>query len=315
MDISGISASAVKIAVCTKNVSDPSSSPLTHGYGSGFFVKRKQKTYLITNFHVVYGIDHITGCDLRQNTACDIDLLELYFYKYIKDNEVQRDIIRLDLSVDKSRIKTYSKSKELIVNNNKMKLPEVDIVAIDVTNELTNCRVLYIEDYVNDHAMSASIGIDSRICVVGFPFGDKDSTGLPIFKYSFIASEPNIDQIDPYFYIDTNSVHGMSGGLVFYKEKLNIVNLTFDHKATVKYESKLVGVYAGRCSNEENDITSHLGRVWRYELIDNVIDGTQYKKTKSSITSKFVYNIVKETDDVENGILAFSPIKDDDVFP
>ena len=131
---------------------------------------------------------------------------------------------------------------------------------------LTNNRVLYIEDYVNDHAIPASIGIDLRICVVVFPLGDNDPTGLPIFKYSFIASEPNIDQIEPFFYIDTNSVHGMS--VFFYKEKLDIVNLTVDHKAKNKYEAKLVGVYACRCSNEENDITSHLGRVWRYELID-----------------------------------------------
>ena len=113
MDISGISASAVKIAVCTKSVSDPSYPPLIHGFGSVFFVKRKNRTYLITNFHVVYGIDHITGRDLRDNSACDIDLLEVLFYKYTNENEVKRDVLHLDLSIDKSRSKKYSEYNEL----------------------------------------------------------------------------------------------------------------------------------------------------------------------------------------------------------
>lgn len=90
----------------------------------------------------------------------------------------------------------------------------------------------------------------------------------------------------------------MSGSIVFYRQK-RLVCIYSGGKISVKFDAAILGVYAGRFSDESNEIQSHLGRVWSYLFINAIIFGKQlrnYYKTNQNESCDCIY-VPKEIDD------------------
>jgi hypothetical protein len=124
--------------------------------------------------------------------------------------------------------------------------------------------------------------------VIGFPRGLQTGFGLPIWKSTFIASEPHYDivvddQKLPAFFLDGYTREGMSGSPVFARYRgmwdLNDPYEKVDPDAPGFWDRKdvamfgaegteFIGIYSGRIPEKEGEAA--LGLCWRKSAIEDV---------------------------------------------
>jgi hypothetical protein len=127
--------------------------------------------------------------------------------------------------------------------------------------------------------------------VIGYPRGLKTGFGLPIWKSTFIASEPHYDvEIAgtrlPAFFLDGYTREGMSGSPVFaryrgmwdLKDPYKLVNPdepNFWSREDIAINgsegTEFIGIYSGRIPEKEGEAA--LGLCWRKDAIERVCSG------------------------------------------
>jgi Trypsin-like peptidase domain len=222
------------------------------GTGTGFVVQKNDKAYLVTNWHVVSA--------RRPDTGAAMDPMERY-----------PDEIRI-LQNQKGHLGSWIYKSEKLVNEKNEALwiehpagRGVDVVFLPLTN-LSDVQ-LYP---VNLELRKTQITIlpTSPLSIVGFPFGQSESGGLPIWKTGTVASDPDIDyDKTPQILVDCTGRPGMSGSPVYarrigpYSEGAGLV---FSSNATT---DRFIGIYAGSI-----DDRSEIGRVWKASAIMTIYD-------------------------------------------
>lgn len=173
--------------------------------GTGFFVKRKEKQYLITNWHNVTAKNPNTGDFI--NYAVEPDFLKVQIYK----NKEILEPVDFKISLKNNQGKPVW--LEHPTHGSK-----VDVVAIPV--EIPQDKlVMFIEECIEPYNENTVSSVKDDVYVLGFPFGISIANIFPIWKRASIASEPIVDIDDlPKMYIDTASRPGMSGSPVIYKK-------------------------------------------------------------------------------------------------
>ena len=148
----------------------------------------------------------------------------------------------------------------------------IDVAVIPMKTEMDK-YILDIEDAEEPYNENVNLNIADEIYIIGFPFGRIGGV-LPIWKKASVASEPGIDLNDmPYYFADTATKSGMSGSpVILYQRRPIIIAESMQGKFS-RYRTKFVGIYSGRIgANTENKNDAQLGRVWKTEVIDKIID-------------------------------------------
>jgi len=229
--------------------------------GTGFFVKRKENKYLITNWHNVTAKNPNTGDFI--NYAIEPDLLKVQIYK---NQEI--------LEPADFEIPLKDNQGNPVWLEHPTEGGKIDVVAIPV--EIPDDKlVMFIEECIEPYNEDTISSVKDDVYVLGFPFGLSIASIFPIWKRASIASEPIVD-IDnlPKMYIDTASRPGMSGSPVIYKKKRGIA--ISDRKPDLpgaklgRHYMKMIGIYSGRIGTDDEKKVQ-LGIVWKYDVIDQII--------------------------------------------
>jgi len=228
--------------------------------GTGFIYEYETKKYLITNWHIVTGLDPKTKNPITKHGGIPNDLTMIYL-----SNKAPFEWRQCTLELYNDNISDWlihPVHKEL-----------VDVVAMElelpdyfdgVFKPINTCK---FDDF--------DLRIADDIFVLGFPYSLTGGGYFPIWKRGSVASEPQIDYEGiPKFLIDTATRPGMSGAPVVLR-RVGLHNKS-GNKITVETIigeiRNFVGIYSGRKVGD-NDFEAQLGVVWKKELIEEIIKG------------------------------------------
>ena len=224
------------------------------GTATGFLVKEKDRTFLITNRHVVTGRDQNTGKPIHPSCGIPDEVL-IYQNKlrHLAHKVLKRESLFL---FDSPRWFEHPALGH-----------RADVVALELTD--TNDVEVYdysLEDLGPDIFLAPSV----MVSVVGFPFGLAVGETLAVWSTGFIASDIEVDYMDlPVFLIDCRARKGQSGSPVVAYRAGGPVPLR--NSATATYPGpvrKFLGIYSGRINAE-----SDLGMVWKPDVIREIVRG------------------------------------------
>lgn len=228
------------------------------GTATAFAYKHNNNKYLVTNYHVAYGINPETKKVINSMGAIPNKIECNYYTKDLKSK-----YFRIDYIDDTNPFKYISKDGNII-----------DIAIYQLPNSFDGVCINEIGEIFNEPAYEDKLNLKITEClyVLGYPRGiNVEET--PIWKRSSIASEPDLDINGvPSFYIDTTTREGMSGApVIIYCGDGNYRNAEGTYIMAGYSVYKFIGIYSGRDRNDEPHI-AQLGRVWKRELIDTVIE-------------------------------------------
>lgn len=238
--------------------------PIAIATGFTLITKTRRDIFLVTNWHCVTGIHPDTKKPLSANGLSHPEIMKVYFHEKNKLGNWIPVLINL---IDEHGNKNYI---EHSLGS------EVDVVAIRISpNE--NIDVFSINDSI---VGKFDKEVSDPCSIVGFPVGIAANGKFPIWKTGNIATDIDIPWDNKkMFLIDATTRKGMSGSPVYCLNNGVIKNGEVFGLMGRK-QLNFLGVYAGRL-----DETTELGRVWKLDYVQDIIDS--YYKNKSSKSSLF----------------------------
>lgn len=227
------------------------------GCATGFFYAHNKRTFLVTNWHVVTGINPNTSTVLHSGGAVP-------------------DTLALCVSGTKTTanggqgVRWTWRNLSLLDSDNKPIWTEhptygrkVDIVAIPLSGlDETAIRPANAQDLDLE---KLRLYPSMATFVLGFPRGMSGGGHFPIWKRATIATEPELD-IDglPRLYIDTATREGMSGAPVYAQEVGYWLpdGTTDPDQGSFGKGMSFIGIYSGRIGAED-EFKAQLGIVWK----------------------------------------------------
>lgn len=283
-------------AIAKKIVIDPlyASTTIVVGIKNGkekikasgfFFVDEKDKLYLVTNKHVIYG------------------------EKFAEEVDPIIDKIKLNLHVDPNNLK---KNKELTINlieGRKKKWlelrsnPEVDVVLIIADIDRTKYFLIPLnKSFIETGTMQVSF---EKIFIMGYPFGWYDKVNnLPITRVGHLSSPFKVPFMGKQVMLgDVETHNGMSGSPVFmrledYTEKKG-------DKSTMHIGSTkivLLGIHSGqplwqledKKSGKKKAINHTLRNIWFADIILDIIKDEKISTTITVERRKEVAKLISD---------------------
>ncbi|MBZ5660452.1 MAG: serine protease [Acidobacteriia bacterium] len=227
------------------------SNKLDLGTATGFVVQKGSKYYLVTNWHVIAGRrpDNNLVLDAKGRAPDQIRILQNTNKKLGEWHWVTEDLYDPTTHLPRWIEHALGRRVDLVM------LPlestdDVQFYPLDL--ELRNKSIELIPA--------------SEVSIVGFPFGNVSSAGLPIWKAGSVASDPDVNyQSSAQFLVDTTSRPGMSGSPVYARR----IGSYRDENGNLVIGSadKFLGVYAG-----DIDSASEVGRVWKASALMEIYD-------------------------------------------
>ena len=257
MNIHSHSTKVFQIELFTKETGHPM------GTGTGFFCSYKDKIYVITNYHVLSGLNPFTGEILHPSGAVPGKI------------EFDFDIIR-DLPNDRKQhiphrysINLYNAEDERLWLEHPQFGNNCDVVAFELNEELKSqipegCRIGSIE-IEKELEYGATIGIMDSVFITGFPMMKSQTySKFPIYKAGKIASELQDVQNGANYYVDSKTKPGMSGSPIIQKEEPELVKNGNQYQFR-KDKINFIGIYSGRAEIRKDEYQAELGIVWPYK--------------------------------------------------
>lgn len=223
--------------------------------GTGFFYRRNDRLFLVSNWHNFSGRDPVTRQPLAAHAAVPDNVL---CYACLNTQHISREWLRLELSGP----------SELLWLQHPVHGSGVDIGVLPVVLD-QRFRAIVLNELPST-AMLLRVSHD--VFVLGYPLGMLSLHGLPIWKRASVATEPGTSE--PRFLVDTATRAGMSGSPVifryrgFYKHNTESAQVADDD--WFGEGDMFVGVYSGRLGASE--VEAQLGIVWKASLIDEIVD-------------------------------------------
>jgi len=223
------------------------------GVATGFVVKKGEKYFLITNKHVVTGLNPFDGSPV------------------LKDSLIPNALI---VSHHHNSLSFWSNFKYPLYDSlntpvwiEHLSNSLIDVIAIPTRT--INEHDYFTIDYDNAES-NVHIGPSELVNIIGYPSGISSTGGngiMGIWKSGHIASEPDFDiNGDPYFYIDATTSGGMSGSPVVYKSILYHISKKNEIVMNDKSFSIFLGVYSSQYLKES------LGIVWKPKVIKEILE-------------------------------------------
>lgn len=221
---------------------------------TGFFLRTTDgQSYLVTNWHVVTGINPMTGRHLSTTNA--------------EPNQLEFDVFVMGDSRRRGQrlVALYDENERPRWLEHPRWGRQLDVVCVPI--EVPRAEVHPLNE-LNFDPIRLGVGLDTFI--LGYPLG-LGADRLPIWKRASIASEPTVDLEGlPLMYVDTASATGMSGSPVIIRTTSgDMDDGTF--RVAFNVMNRLVGVYSGRQPVGER-LEAQLGRVWKTDALLQIID-------------------------------------------
>jgi Trypsin-like peptidase domain len=222
---------------------------------TGFVVQSAaEQPYLVTNWHVVTGVNPETNELLSNNTLAVPEEVRI---KHHAAGSLGRWTERAEPLQDSDGNPTWiehplGQSIDVVALPLQARDPGIQIYPLDLSLAET--------EVVVRPAMTVSI--------IGYPYGLATATAWPIWKTGHVASDIDLDfDGRPQFIIDATARSGMSGSPVFLRSYGFFPAggrryLTNDSGIWTRF----LGVYSGRIREQ-----AELGRVWRPQVIAEIL--------------------------------------------
>jgi hypothetical protein len=244
------------------------------GSATGFAYSTPDRSYLITNWHVVTGLHPDTRKPISVKTAAIPD--ELVVAVPFRQKEAGTTVVNVWWETWKVSLYKDVDYREPIWFEHPDHGPTVDVIAIPVKFQKENVAVISANDSARLKLNSPALYPPLNVYVLGYPLGIAGGLVLPIWKRATIANEPEfpLDGL-PKIYIDTATRKGMSGAPVFVDAVGTWMEEKPDGKRVMQLTGrgrKFVGIYASR-DGLTTEFEAQLGIVWKAEAIEQVIAG------------------------------------------
>jgi hypothetical protein len=232
---------------------------------TGFFWRRAEKIFLVTNWHVVTGLNMMDGKAIGNHWVP-----ERIGLRYFAKDAPQREGWR-NMAVPEINVPLFEDFHKPFWLQHSMAYEwNVDVVALDLTGKLAEGGVLCVNDYTYPRLYHFA---GSNIFVLGQALPESTNAypvPFPIWKRGSIASEIIVPwNMRPAFLIDSRTSKGMSGSPVFAR----IFGPAAYGDGSIHTDNVLVsefmGVYSGRLFDDENNAS--VGLVWHRNLIDQLL--------------------------------------------
>jgi hypothetical protein len=234
------------------------------GIATGFLWSDNEENFLITNWHVVTGLNPGDQQPIDKYGSTP-DKLRVWFR--LKDNLVILEPYDIPL---------FNNQNQPLWKEHKDFQSIVDVAAININ--LPNQFKAYPINKIQFGDFRPEIGLD--VFIAGFPRGISGGINFPIWKRGSIASEPDIDLDSlPKLLIDSMTREGMSGSPVIaqytgiYAEDPENLN----DNDWIGTQRKLLGIYSGRLPGQD-EFEAHLGIVWKSSVIESIVQSGIHPK-------------------------------------
>jgi len=221
---------------------------------TAFIWKRRERYYLITNWHVVSAVNLFTKILILAG-ASRPNKLRCHFV--VRVGQYERELIDIPVRDEDDQ--------PLWLVHPAQEMRPVDVIALPLGDEVTLKPV----NELASGKIAIRIGMD--VFILGYPFGSAPPA-FPVWKRGSIASEPELVRLTTgYYLIDTASRPGMSGSPVILRSWSNHVlesNMWVSTNDQLPVD-RIIGVYSGRKIPED----AQIGLVWHVDYIDQIIDG------------------------------------------
>lgn len=253
---------------------------------TGFFVRVKGALLLVTNWHVVTGLNPSDTTSIKDPPP-----------HFIKATIIGRNNVLTELSFP-----LYTPALEPMWGEH-LDGPKVDIAIYELPTALER-HFHFVDIHSTEDDVDITEAVAKDVFIVGYPFGRKEMEGgfgdnapyyFPIWKRGTIATEPALRLGHGVLLIDSLSRPGMSGSPVFIAEDTRMMRaaneanndvmkrilagestaiLDLDHKAitneTVKH-FRFLGVYSGAIGSTRLAEVA-LGVCWRADILRDLIE-------------------------------------------
>lgn len=218
---------------------------------TGFVIEKDSILYLITNWHVVTGIDPVSG-DTLDNQNRIPNRIVIYHHTNILGRWSQRI----------ENLYTSSGNRRWLEHPNGKK---VDVVALPLSSINSNLKIYSFDLNLANTDMIPEVAMP--VSIIGYPVGLNGLGNFPIWKTGHIASEPNLDYDgDPVFLIDATTRGGMSGSPVILRLKGGYRTKSGNRiMVTSGYNTLFLGVYSAQSPLAE------IGKVWKPIVINEIL--------------------------------------------
>lgn len=224
-------------------------NPCNVGSATGFFYKKGEDKYLITNRHVV----------VQERKGFYPDSFKLRIHTNRSDLTQNRDVTIYDTDGT-----PFWLEHPLRTNQN-----EIDIIAININSYLEAQDFISCWSVRNFKSPEEIISLGDLVLVMGYPMKFYDSiNNLPIPKSGTLASPYLVGfQNKPIFLIDANLQKGMSGSPVVLPERTSRRTRTALMNVG-RFPALLLGIYSAEVFK---GISLGLHVVWYPNLIQEIV--------------------------------------------
>lgn len=231
-------------------------------WASGFLWTHGEHHFLVTNWHVLSGINPDTGASLAGAPASPNEL-RFTAWRTGSATGLETSVVTLTLINDDGQCTWLEHPKYGRA---------VDIAAVFVGSDKFAANLQTLNQLPDTQDMAVHVGSD--VFIVGWPFPPDVVGPTPVWKRGTIATEPatakSIGKRE--ILVDTATKQGMSGSLVIARSVGLYQTESGDQIGDPGPHSRFIGVYSGRFGDLGE---AQLGRVWDAALIDDVISGAK----------------------------------------
>lgn len=227
------------------------------GTATGFLVHHGERRWLVTNAHVVTGLDPLTGAWLADRPQ----KLEVGF-------RLAGAIPQTFVTTPRNAIiDLYDERGDPVWLEHPRYRESVDVVAIAIDPSQG------VDGFAHDLSAPSPgllVGVGRPVHIVGFPFGLTTEHNMAVWTTGFIASEPDSDYGGlPRFLVDARTRPGQSGSPVIIYDAAGSIALQLGGRSPVnEARQQLLGVYASRIHKEAD-----IGVVWKVSVLSEIIEG------------------------------------------
>lgn len=234
-------------------------------HATGFFWKRENQSYLVTNWHVLSGVDPLSKG--RNPNGLIPRWLEYFTVRFAPADNLSGYYAPIRT---RKRIEIKPFGYDQWFQHPNFNEYGIDIVAIPIGEGGSVSTDAHVDEYRFESLFHF---VGDAVFVAGYPLKSYADTMIPIWKRGSLATEP-LFQIDdrPLFLIDASTTEGMSGSPVFRRTFGPAMMADRSSNLGAGVTTEFVGVYAGNLLHPELKRIG-IGYAWYGKLVDEIIDG------------------------------------------
>jgi hypothetical protein len=238
---------------------------------SGFFWSHGGRHFLISNWHVLSGRNHINKEPISKY-ACIPNRISFSALKLTPANE--NGTQNLYFNPIEAPLLDGTEKHSLWLEHHEYG-SRVDIGALDVTDLIAGYHIVPANELEDDAVLDCYVSQD--VFIIGYPFGRLSGDTYPIWKRGTFARDPSSDFDNlPKMLVDTATREGMSGSVVLARRSMVHRDAYMTRSGQTRGYSYIsgrldvvVGIYSGR--HHADFERAQLGIVWKRRIIEEVV--------------------------------------------